>query len=273
MLSSETKILLLVFIGLILVFLLYNGKSEGFTTETKNNIKMSNTSENITNPQPRVEAIDNRSNMSTRSSQSTDSNVSNQAIPYPPEDVIKYFAPNDYAPPEKDWLSGKFNSRNKARSCDYKRSDYAKGIRGALGPSDWDIYFDQNNDVIGGGQGGSGDNFLPIDETNNKYSIFKSNGRAMCGSNQDCEPEALFDADKLLPQEVNDDWYEVMPEPVSVKNRHLINISQPIGLNTVGSSKKNANYDLRAAPVNPKYVTSPWLNSSIDPDLSIKPIM
>lgn len=273
MLSSETKILLLVFTGLILIFLLYNGRTENFASETQPKI---NTSQNITNPRPENVQLDNVSNASSESNASTNmimSNAANIASQYPKENVIKYFAPNDYAPPEKDWLAGKFDNRNGARGGEYKRSNYACGIRGALGPSDWNTYFDQNNDVIGAGEGGSGDNFKPIDETNSHYAIFKSQGRSMCGSNQNCEPEDLFDADKLLPQEVTDDWWKNTPEPVSVKNRHLINISQPIAMNNIGSSMKNANYDLRAAPINPKQVVSPWLNSSIDPDLSIKPIM
>jgi len=262
MLNTETKILLLVFTGLILLFLLYNGKSENFSADTTKITGNESNDQyyNTTNPQHDFESVEHMSNVSV------DSNV------IPSEDMIKYFAPNDYAPPEKDWLVGKFNSRNKARTGEHKNSSYNKGMRGALGPSDWDDYFDQNNNVIGGSQGGSGDNFAPVDESDKGFAVFKSQGKAVCGSNQDCEPEDLFDVDKYLPQEVNDDWYEVLPEPVSVKNRHLINISKPIGVNTIGTSKKNANYDLRAAPINPKTIVSPWSNSSIDPDLSIKPL-
>ena len=191
--------------------------------------------------------------------------------PIPPEDMIKYFPKKDYSPPESEWLKQKFNSRNKARSG-YKRASYSGANRGSLGPSDWDAYFDHNNNVIGNSQTGENDKFLPIDESNGGFAVFKSKGRATCGSNQNCEPEDLFDVDKYLPQEVNDDWFEVQPEPISVKNRHLINITRPIGINTIGSSLRNSSYDLRGNPVNPKFVVSPFLNSSIEPSANIKPM-
>lgn len=37
-------------------------------------------------------------------------------------------------------------------------------------------------------------------------------------------------------------------DPVSVRNRHLINITKPIGVRTIGSSWKNASHDLRSMP-------------------------
>ena len=43
-----------------------------------------------------------------------------------------------------------------------------------------------------------------------------------------------------------------------------------IGVNTVGQSLKNPSYDLRSAPACPKFVVSPFLNSTIEPDFNIK---
>jgi len=74
-----------------------------------------------------------------------------------------------------------------------------------------------------------------------------------------CKPGNLFDVDKYHPQEVDDDWFEVIPKPISVKNRHLINITKPIGITTIGS----------VLPL-PKFVISPWL--SIEPDVDLKPL-
>jgi hypothetical protein len=190
----------------------------------------------------------------------------------PREDMIKYLPQKDYAPPESDWLKQKFNGRNKAKRG-HKRSSYSGAKRGSLGPSEWSSYFNHNNNVIGNSQTGENDNFVPIDESNGGFAVFKSQGRATCGSNQNCEPEDLFDVDKYLPQEVNDDWFEVQPEPISVKNRHLINITKPIGVNTIGTSLRNASWDIRGTPANPKYVVSPFLNSSIEPDTNLKALM
>lgn len=262
MLNTQTKILLLVFAGLVLVYLLYNRSggtsAEHFTEEAK--VLPQNIAENIN---PKQQMMPEHDEASLESGQ----------VPIPREDMIKYFPQRDYSPPESDWLEKKFNGRNKAAPGEFKKSSYIGGKRGALGPSEWDSYFDHNNNVIGSSQTGDNDKFLPVDETNGGLAVFKSKGRATCGSNQNCQPEDLFDVDKYLPQEVNDDWFEVQPEPISVKNRHLINITKPIGVNSIGTSLKIANYDLRSAPVCPKFVVSPWGNSSVEPDINLKPLM
>lgn len=187
------------------------------------------------------------------------------------EEKGTYILPNDYSPPETDWGKSKFQTRNMAHG-DYKSSSYSAGRRGSLGCSGWNQYFDNNNNVIGNSLTGENDKFLPVDESNNGYAAYRSSDKAKCGSNQDCEPHDLHDIEKYLPQEVNDDWFEVQPEPISVKNRHLINITKPIGVNTIGTSKKIASYDIRGRPMCPKFVVSPWLGSSVEPDNNLKPL-
>lgn len=187
-------------------------------------------------------------------------------------DESDYIPTRDYAPPESDWLKGKFDGRNKAVGSDYKHSSYDGAMRGNLGPSDWGKYFDHNNNVIANSQSGDNDNFLPNDESGDGFAVFKSNGRATCGSNQNCDPEDLFDVEKALPQQVDNSWFDVVPEPISVKNRALINISKPIGVNTIGGSLRNSSYDIRSEPANPKFVVSPWLGSSIEPQIHVKPL-
>ena len=243
-LNTQTKMLLTIAVILLLVYFVYNQKSMFIHNEGNVEIKADETN-------------------------SLPSNIDKQFVPR--EDMARYFPQRDYAPPESDWLKQKFNARNKAKRS-YKESSYSGGIRGNLEPSNWNKYFDHNNNVIGAGQMGQNDRFLPIDESNGNLAIFKSKGRSTCGSNQNCEPEDLFDVDKYLPQEVNDDWFEVQPEPISVKNRHLINITKPIGINTIGTSLRNASRDIRGAPANPRFVVSPWLQSSIDPDVNLKPL-
>ena len=189
----------------------------------------------------------------------------------PKDKLLRQFPQRDYESPEESSLRNKFKSRNRANNG-YKRSSYSGSVRGNLGVNDWTNYFDHNNNIVTNSQTGDNDKFMPIDQSNGGLAVFKSSGRATCGSNQNCEPEDLFDADKYLPQEVNDDWFEVQQEPISVKNRHLVNITKPIGVDTIGSSKKNSSHDIRGAPANPKYVVGPWLQSSIEPDTNLKPL-
>jgi len=82
--------------------------------------------------------------------------------------------------------------------------------------------------------------------------------------------EDIFKSEEYLAKETNQNWFEVPPEPISIKNRHLINISRPIGVNTIGNSLRNPSYDLRGSPPNPKFIVSPWMQSTIEPDLNIK---
>lgn len=171
---------------------------------------------------------------------------------------------------ENEWFDKKYNSRNKSKKGKDKMISYNKGVRGHMGPSEWSKNFQKKNNVIGASQYGDNDDFKPKSNNANSYAEFKSDEKGKCGSNQNCEPEELFDSDKYLPQEVNDDWFEVTKDPISVKNRHLINITKPIGVNTIGTSMKNASHDIRSAPACPKTVVSPFLNSSIEPDTNIK---
>ena len=80
-----------------------------------------------------------------------------------------------------------------------------------------------------------------------------------------------FDTDGFLPKQKEKDWFETI-ESVSVKNRNLIQIHRPIGVNTIGSSHKGAIYDMRGLDdaIAPKEVTGPWLQSSWEPDRSSK---
>jgi archaellum component FlaF (FlaF/FlaG flagellin family) len=45
-----------------------------------------------------------------------------------------------------------------------------------------------------------------------------------------------------------------------------------IGMNTQGGSLKNANLDIRSSPSIEKKEVSPWLNSTIDPDMFRRPL-
>lgn len=160
-------------------------------------------------------------------------------------------------------LHQKFQGRNKAKTGEYKTVDYRDGTRGNLGPSDWGQYFDHNNNIIGNASSGQNDQFLPRDESNGGLAVFKTKGTATCGSNQSCDPEDLFNVEAVLPNEVTQDWFEVIDEPISIKNRNLINITKPIGVTSIGSFHKIASHDLRQQPINPKFVVSPWNNSSV----------
>lgn len=274
--ENQTKVILLVAAALFIMFLIYRRNNEAFEEEGSINTENNNVVQGdmVEEGSSVEDSLASDGSTATSGSCVSGSPVPRRAnAPLQREDMIRYFPQKDYAPPEDQWLHKKFNSRNKARGGDFKRSSFSGARRGNLGPSNWDDDFDRKNNIICNSQTGENDKFLPIDESGGGFAVFKSQGRATCGSNQNCEPEDLFDVDKYLPQEVNDDWFEVQPEPISVKNRHLINITKPIGVNTIGTSLRNSSYDLRSQPMCPKFATSPWLNSSIEADNNLKPVL
>jgi len=86
-------------------------------------------------------------------------------------------------------------------------------------------------------------------------------------------------AKDLLPKESKDDWFD-MPydkkQMYRIENENLLAgaaTQARIGIDTQGQTLKNASWDLRAAPPNPKFNVGPWLQSTIEPDYNIKPIM
>lgn len=76
----------------------------------------------------------------------------------------------------------------------------------------------------------------------------------------------------LLPKDVNSEWSNVNPASNDLKNLNLLSADQMIGINTVSSSLRNANYQERSEPVIPKKDIGPWGNSTIQPDTFRRPL-
>jgi hypothetical protein len=151
-------------------------------------------------------------------------------------------------------MAKKFLSKNRSYGGSYKPASYAEGQRGN-GPSDFDNYFDVNNELVSGSQRDN-DGFMEFDESEGKLAGYKG------GKRRELTDEEIFKAEDYLPQEEAKDWFEVMPEPIQSKNRHLISVTRPVGINTIGTSLKNASYDIRGCPVNPKFVISPKIDAN-----------
>lgn len=80
-------------------------------------------------------------------------------------------------------------------------------------------------------------------------------------------------ADDLLPQDKSSVWASVNPEGEgSLANKNFLQAGFHIGINTVGQTLRNANLQLRSEPPNPQVQVSPWLQSTIEPDVSRRPM-
>jgi len=68
---------------------------------------------------------------------------------------------------------------------------------------------------------------------------------------------------KFYISNVLPDWFEIMPEPVQIENRHLIDITKPVGYDGFyilqQEMKRNpSTSSCRSNLSNPKFVSSPW---------------
>lgn len=84
-----------------------------------------------------------------------------------------------------------------------------------------------------------------------------------------CEDEFL--SGNLLPKKndvLDDSAFEFAPK--DLQNINFLDATTRIGVDTVSSSLRNANYSIRSEPPNPRDVVSPWMNTTIDPDLERK---
>ena len=77
----------------------------------------------------------------------------------------------------------------------------------------------------------------------------------------------------LLPADTNSPWAQVSPSGVGeLCTKNLLNAGHHIGVNTQGCSLRNANRGLRSEPPNPQVQVSPWLQTTICPDLLRRPL-
>jgi len=84
-----------------------------------------------------------------------------------------------------------------------------------------------------------------------------------------CYPRDQLTPSELLPKDVNSTWAEQNPMGNgSLKGKNFLSAGALIGVNTVGQSLRNANYQLRSEPPNPQVPVSVFQNSTIEPDVN-----
>ena len=86
-------------------------------------------------------------------------------------------------------------------------------------------------------------------------------------------PGATYDPAELLPKDLNSQWAQLNPAGnADFKNVNLLKAGYLIGIDTIGSTLRNANLQERSEPPNPTTSVSPWLNTTIEPDLMRLPL-
>jgi hypothetical protein len=107
----------------------------------------------------------------------------------------------------------------------------------------------------------------PAEDPNNAYGL---NGNQFPN---DCFPKDQLNPADLLPGDANSTWAQVAPNGQGeLGDQNFLSSGYHVGINTVGSSLRNANMQLRSDPPCPQVTVSPWLQSTIAPDLSRLPL-
>jgi hypothetical protein len=82
-----------------------------------------------------------------------------------------------------------------------------------------------------------------------------------------CYPRDQLTPGELLPKDANSVWAQQNPMGTgSLKGKNFLSAGALIGVNTVGQTLRNANYQLRSEPANPQVPVSVFNNSTIEPD-------
>ncbi len=103
-------------------------------------------------------------------------------------------------------------------------------------------------------------------------SFMSVNGIASQTPQNSCNTQPSLNPSDLLPNDKNSEWANINPASNDLKNLNLLNPNQLIGINTVGSSLRNANLQVRSEPAIPKVNVGPWNSSTIETDTFRRPL-
>jgi hypothetical protein len=84
-----------------------------------------------------------------------------------------------------------------------------------------------------------------------------------------CYPRDQLTPGELLPKDPNSIWAQQNPMGTgSLKGKNFLSAGALIGINTVGQSLRNANYQLRSEPANPQVPVTVFNVPTIEPDVN-----
>jgi hypothetical protein len=107
------------------------------------------------------------------------------------------------------------------------------------------------------------------DKNNNFMAV---SGVASQTPQNSCNAQPTLNPSELLPNDKNSEWANINPASNDLKNLNLLNPQEVIGINTVGSSLRNANLQVRSEPAIPKANVGPWNASTIEADSFRRPL-
>jgi hypothetical protein len=116
-------------------------------------------------------------------------------------------------------------------------------------------------------------NMLEGSPLKDNYSLLNNDNNTMPTSTSFEDPTTCFKRDRLtandlLPADASSKWSQINPSSSGeLVDQNFLTAGYHIGVNTIGQSMRNANLQLRSEIPNPQVAVSPWLISTIEPDI------
>jgi len=119
----------------------------------------------------------------------------------------------------------------------------------------------------GGNPTGANDGTFFVD-----YAPINSSDSGIAGMPSNCSSQNTNSPSDLLPSDNNSGWGLKPMGSGDFLGVNFLNAGYLIGIDSVGSSLRNANQQVRSEPPNPQLVVSPWNNTTIEPDVFRQPL-
>ena len=154
-----------------------------------------------------------------------------------------------------------------------RKTNYSDGFGDGYSGSPSNVTNQTNTNVAGGAASVA----LPANESIGGNEVYANVPQGTATSTYGLAPvpsaNKQYDPSELLPKDINSQWAQLNPAgSADFKNVNLLKAGSLIGIDTIGSTLRNANLQERSEPPNPTTSVSPWLNTTIEPDLMRLPL-
>jgi hypothetical protein len=124
-----------------------------------------------------------------------------------------------------------------------------------------------NANANGNSPSGANDGTFYVD-----YAPINSGDGNMAGMPSNCSSQSMNAPSDLLPSDNNSGWGLKPMGTGDFMGVNFLNAGYLIGVDTIGSTLRNANQQIRSEPPNPQLLVSPWNNTTIEPDVFRQPL-
>jgi hypothetical protein len=114
----------------------------------------------------------------------------------------------------------------------------------------------------------------PSDPNGNEvFASANGTQTSMPGLPTSCSNPQVQNPAELLPKDSNSQWAQLNPSGKGeLANVNLLKAGYHVGIDTVGTSLRNANLQIRSEPPNPQLNVGPWNQTTIQPDFFRPPL-